>query len=643
MESLASVDGSLAGRQVVPFQSPLQLHPPASAGALEICISHLLLDPWRRQAKVGFIDGWRRYRQERRDRVWAIISHSSLDSHTEPLTQVEMQGLTAGREDRYEYRSAAISHDHSREKAKVQRPRRARKHTINDHFRAANVARDRLTLPIASKLGIFSKGKASSPIKSRRRQHLNSSQKRDGWEGTNVPTSPLLDHASSPTDLSLRERKIPFDIATTRGKGPKLSRLSYHTRGKEWLDIYHHSFPALPDEKKANRRSNKSINAKDRISERRQGPKESKRFSIRELTPSREKAPAHDGQQRSSSASEHIASCREPRSSTPYIWSTSEPRVSRSDQTVEAHLLAVLHKGLSLKGTDDQGSMVHQTRHYYDLQDLKSILDAKKTAWGVQTVAASVGSHLPSSLVTGSNFAPSDVSEGQKSLEIKKTTDWRGSIMARPGNQFSVEFMTPDQHQLHAYRLEDDDDRCLSSATDEACGHADLSMDVIESDSNNQELFFKKLDARLQEIVGSEGEELTAAGGELEILETLQGSWHGLQADSGCRATRIANNDSCDRLNILQCSSMEARNALSTMPRGTFPSVGAQFSTESSALCNGKAPTSHHFLTGSTSRPEKERRHFSPLTSSRIPRLATRMNSKRNDIPAGFWRQHKLY
>ncbi|KAI9927741.1 hypothetical protein MW887_002593 [Aspergillus wentii] len=70
------------------------------------------------------------------------------------------------RHDRYEYKDPVYRAKVSK-KENQKASQRARKHTINDIFHASNVTQDRLTLHSHMNLGIFQKGKTSSPVNSR--------------------------------------------------------------------------------------------------------------------------------------------------------------------------------------------------------------------------------------------------------------------------------------------------------------------------------------------------------------------------------------------------------------------------------------------------------------------------------------------
>ncbi|KAL4949040.1 hypothetical protein BDW69DRAFT_188693 [Aspergillus filifer] len=77
------------------------------------------------------------------------------------------------KEDRYEYkgRSSRVDSDRGTTAKNKKSSRQKRKHTINEDFRASNVPSNRLTLHPPANLGIFNRGKRSSPVKTRVLDH----------------------------------------------------------------------------------------------------------------------------------------------------------------------------------------------------------------------------------------------------------------------------------------------------------------------------------------------------------------------------------------------------------------------------------------------------------------------------------------
>ncbi|RLM00660.1 hypothetical protein CFD26_108578 [Aspergillus turcosus] len=70
------------------------------------------------------------------------------------------------KEDRYEYKGSTSRVQRKQPPTKAKKlSKKVRRHTINDNFHASNVPRDRLTLHSHSDLGIFRRGKTSSPVK----------------------------------------------------------------------------------------------------------------------------------------------------------------------------------------------------------------------------------------------------------------------------------------------------------------------------------------------------------------------------------------------------------------------------------------------------------------------------------------------
>ncbi|RDW86714.1 uncharacterized protein DSM5745_03356 [Aspergillus mulundensis] len=90
------------------------------------------------------------------------------------ITRIERNGYerlprAKTKEDRYEYKSkgSRVKSDRGAAAPKKKSSRQKRKHTINEDFRASNVPPNRLTLHSATNLGIFNKGRRSSPVKTR--------------------------------------------------------------------------------------------------------------------------------------------------------------------------------------------------------------------------------------------------------------------------------------------------------------------------------------------------------------------------------------------------------------------------------------------------------------------------------------------
>ncbi|ODM14679.1 hypothetical protein SI65_09868 [Aspergillus cristatus] len=81
------------------------------------------------------------------------------------------------KEDRYEYKGHDRRADPERSKKKKKKTaKQSRKHTLNRDFHAPNVSQTRLTLASHPNMGIFGKGRTSSPIKSRELPDLTFSE-----------------------------------------------------------------------------------------------------------------------------------------------------------------------------------------------------------------------------------------------------------------------------------------------------------------------------------------------------------------------------------------------------------------------------------------------------------------------------------
>ncbi|KAL4810159.1 hypothetical protein BDV18DRAFT_53585 [Aspergillus unguis] len=119
------------------------------------------------------------------------------------------------KEDRYDYKGneSRVHNRRNTTTVKKKASKQKRKHTINAEFHASNVPPDRLTLHPATNLGIFNKGKRSSPVKTRVLEHAFSEtqflNKGPMHEKSNTVPQPLnswnmFDHVSEPAETPRR-------------------------------------------------------------------------------------------------------------------------------------------------------------------------------------------------------------------------------------------------------------------------------------------------------------------------------------------------------------------------------------------------------------------------------------------------------
>lgn len=246
------------------------------------------------------------------------------------------------REDRYDYKPNASTIGPRTTKDKPRkRAWRTRKHTINENFHAPNVACERLTLSLQGnkKVGIFHKGKASSPAKL-----LETT-------GREILTSrPNKDHA--PRRSTSRHNESRFHDRQKQSDSRNVP--------------YYHFFQSPPRLGLAWRPPSRQSTT---------GPLNG---SV-EAPPALPNCPGYPGLLRNDSDS-----------GTPFTWSETASHARDSDSTIEAHLMRILHAGLLSPRLSDKDSPTTVNKNYCDLEDLKHLLQERKAAWEYSRGSCSV-------------------------------------------------------------------------------------------------------------------------------------------------------------------------------------------------------------------------------------------------------------
>ncbi|KAJ5692541.1 hypothetical protein N7462_001964 [Penicillium macrosclerotiorum] len=287
----------------------------------------------------------------------------SMD-HTES-NDFKRQPRRKTRDDRYEYKGLVPANEHASRSRRYRKKRlhRARKHTLNDEFHASNVASQRLTLRVNTNMGIFNKGKASSPINLR------------GGLGTRFCEEQfLLQNHKKPSEL-------PVSLDEQRGNIPEKNnghyqRLSHYFAPQPREDIV--GMPTRtkngPHQIPSDRRETSKIYVRhcEQPDSLAAGP--DIRGDCRGTQDIRGDPKERMGQRDQGS-----------RSATPYTWSESERLgsypSSQLNHVVELRLLDILHTGISAH-EDNRGVVTPQLqRVYHSLQDLKGLLESRKSSW----------------------------------------------------------------------------------------------------------------------------------------------------------------------------------------------------------------------------------------------------------------------
>ncbi|KAJ5929970.1 hypothetical protein N7466_005463 [Penicillium verhagenii] len=266
------------------------------------------------------------------------------------------------REDRYEYKGADNSKTQSASQNGKTKRRRSRKHTMNDVFHAANVARERLTLRGNQNVGIFKKGKASSPLKLHDAQDLAFSE-------TLFLTKRRRD---SPTNSPPRDKKRKMAHKPVKnGKNRQQKRPEY-------------MFSDLPKEQDL-----EGDNTEQPVSRADESCPPNEGIEIHR-TCSLGRSQAVNFQKGQTDLRRPDSSLKNPiervandsQSATPYTWSITSRGKSQREHALEAELLKVLLVGLyPVDGAAQCTNSKQDVPRYYNIDELRSLLESRKMHW----------------------------------------------------------------------------------------------------------------------------------------------------------------------------------------------------------------------------------------------------------------------
>ncbi|KAJ5703784.1 hypothetical protein N7493_010922 [Penicillium malachiteum] len=264
------------------------------------------------------------------------------------------------REDHYEYKGGGteLQQQDSSDRTK-KRQKKCWKHTINDTFHAANVVRERLTLPEKMTLGIFSKGRASSPLRLRDSSGvpdpINLTTSLLKKQGITEPSSLASRTVTGERRGSGQQRRIPdyrfsdcFNSIEPESIKTQQGTITEHTKGKD-IDT--------PSAHKP--------------------PQDSPRIV---------RSPSHQNTvntpNRGTYSEEHIErNAGVTISPTAFTWSKTDPGKTQRECSIQSTLLESLFVGLSKYGIQDPCPKVDHEKTYCSLDDLKRLLTNRKASW----------------------------------------------------------------------------------------------------------------------------------------------------------------------------------------------------------------------------------------------------------------------
>ncbi|KAJ5623295.1 hypothetical protein N7490_011900 [Penicillium lividum] len=288
------------------------------------------------------------------------LKHSQI-SLQKPDPSFDRKPRHKTREDRYEYKGTSTSKEQSTAHRDKRKRRRSRKHTMNDVFHAPNVARERLTLRGNLNVGIFNKGKASSPLNL-----------------CNVP-----DSAFSETKFPAKRQQNSPSKSKTRDKRQKAGHNTPKKGASRQQKRPVYVFSELPKELEP-----ESVNTERLILKHKgcdqpsdESKVDQKRSSGRSLGPEihREQTDARSIRSLLVHPTEKAANGS--RNSTPYTWSDTSLGRPQHEIAQDIQLLKLLRVGLFPGREDDTSSNLNTDCTYYSLDELKGILDGRKKHW----------------------------------------------------------------------------------------------------------------------------------------------------------------------------------------------------------------------------------------------------------------------
>ncbi|KAF4152429.1 hypothetical protein CNMCM6069_002148 [Aspergillus lentulus] len=280
------------------------------------------------------------------------------------------------KEDRYEYKGSTSRIQRKQSPTKVKKSsKQARRHTINDNFHASNVPRDRLTLHSHLDLGIFRRGKTSSPVKAGELRHFpHFSGIRKLVNRGRVPEKGF-------SETRFLSKKLRSDSERyTSHQSPHNKREARANPGDSQLLISSY-FPlgSLEDEARIQdfemETSGTSLHSSPNLQ---QYPAD---CSVRDIAAKRHAAVAvqspADQPKHSGACHPDAQGCELSLSSIPTSISCNEHAAFLSESWTKFYMRQLLHFDL---GSQDKGKdeSTHSDRNYWSLEDLKLLLQERE-------------------------------------------------------------------------------------------------------------------------------------------------------------------------------------------------------------------------------------------------------------------------
>lgn len=455
-----------------------------------------------------------------------------------------------------------------------------------------------------------------------------------------------LTHCDTAPDLSFSETRflaqkdqVPLGTGTGEGTGfdesPLQKKLSQHSRPKISHYVFREPSKLVATERPAIQHTALSVQLSQGDQWHPSGPQ-----GITPSTPAA--ASATQGSlgkkqaklQRSQGQLPH--SDHESRSPTPYSWSVGDRRGSQQSRKLEDRLLKILYTGLSLRSLDEVNNSPGSMKGYCNIQDLRGLLESRKTHWLPQTSIHGM---------TTCNEAPESlavVTETAQGLEKVTIGQFEGSEAAsKSGNRPSHIQKTPDglfctPQRNHVRSQEDEVPKDLSPSSQQ---HRPVLIEPksVWLDLEDDDAFFQKLDAAYCSIFEPEGVRPEPLG--LEPIVRHRSNWSiAKQAHNhGSLSSRRRYPSFCGSIDTLLCDQF-GRDVLPTFPNPSHRPHEELTAFPQSDIMALKASERHSTGEVLLQGPEVPPRfHLSgPLPENASEQLCP-------PVPPEFWRQKRLY
>jgi len=325
------------------------------------------------------------------------------------------------------------------------------------------------------------------------------------------------------------------------------------------------------------------------------------------------------------------------RSATPYTWSDTNLAKSQPEHALEIELLKLLRVGLfpvGPVGGDNLPRESHQDHTYYNLDDLKDILDSRKGYWAPEpTQTRQILATLP---VTG--FRQNSNTEVCKTFESLRRGDLIDS--KRPQvNYLDTEDPSPDKvapRHISSKPVSQLQDKIKASSTSQPERSEQVSFKINDTqvayESPPDDVFFSNLDATFWAIVDPKTQNEMDS---LVMMGIRQRSptfdFEDIMTTAEPNNTEISKRPSQGILSHAQVGV----ETLYSLPYVAHDRVDPKYLIKHPEIEQSDVIPSQS--------PQKELSNR--ITMQRQPRLRPSITHYSNDdpIPPGFWRQNRLY